>query len=80
MSDKKFSTLLWILTQGLVEKIMETKSLDFHKATEMLLKSQTYSMLEEKENDLWQFSNIFLYRVFDNELVTHKFEMPDVIL
>ncbi|MDR2840627.1 MAG: hypothetical protein LBV75_05110 [Paludibacter sp.] len=80
MSDKKFSLLLWIITQSLVEKIMEIKNIDFHKATEMLVKSKTYAMLEKKENDLWQFSTVFLYKVFDNELVTNKFEMPDVIL
>ena len=80
MSDKKFSMMLWLITQGLVEKIMEAKNVDFHQATEMLMKSKTYSMLEKKENDLWQFSTVFLYKVFDNELVTNKFEMPDVIL
>ncbi|GHT09427.1 hypothetical protein FACS189415_4820 [Bacteroidia bacterium] len=80
MSDKKFSSILWIITQDLVETIMQTKNVGFHKATEMLMKSKTYSMLEKKENDLWQFSNVFLYKVFENELVTNKFEMPDVIL
>ncbi|GAB6011695.1 hypothetical protein [Viscerimonas tarda] len=80
MSDKKFSLMLWCITQGLVEKIMEAKHVGFRKATEMLMKSKTYSMLEKKENNLWQFSNVFLYRVFENEVVTNKFEMPDVIL
>ncbi|MDR0811095.1 MAG: hypothetical protein LBN23_02295 [Paludibacter sp.] len=59
---------------------METKNVGFHNATEMLLKSKTYSMLEKKENDLWQFSPVFLYKVLDNEFVTNEFEMPDVIL
>jgi hypothetical protein len=59
---------------------MTEKKVDFRSATEMLMQSQTYSMLEKKENDLWQFSPLFLYRVFENETVTHKFELPDVIL
>ncbi|MDR0834673.1 MAG: hypothetical protein LBN93_10925 [Candidatus Symbiothrix sp.] len=80
MSDKKFSAILWIITRSLVETIMEAKNVGFHQATEMLMKSKTYAMLEKKDNDLWQFSNVFLYKVFDNELATNKFEMPDVIL
>jgi hypothetical protein len=80
MSDMKFSLILWRTMQSLVEKIMETKNVGFHNATEMLLKSKTYSMLEKKENDLWQFSPVFLYKVLDNEFVTNEFEMPDVIL
>ncbi|MDR0547080.1 MAG: hypothetical protein LBG77_05800 [Dysgonamonadaceae bacterium] len=59
---------------------MESKKVNFLRATEILMQSQTYSMLENKENDLWQFSPVFLYKVVDNELATNKFEMPDVIL
>jgi hypothetical protein len=80
MSDKKFSLILWRISQYLVEKIMESKKVNFLRATEILMQSQTYSMLENKENDLWQFSPVFLYKVVDNELATNKFEMPDVIL
>jgi hypothetical protein len=80
MSDKSFSLILWRIMQSLVEKIMQNKNINFRLATQMLLQSKTYSMLENRENALWQFSPEFLYRIFDKETVTNKFEMPDVIL
>jgi hypothetical protein len=80
MSDKKFSLILWHLTVSLTDKIMQAKNVNFQQATQMLLQSKTYAMLENKENALWQFGATFLYKVFDNELITNEFEMPDVIL
>lgn len=59
---------------------MQTRQIGFQKATEMLLRSKTCAMLENKENALWQFGSVFLYKILDNELTTNKFEMPDVIL
>jgi hypothetical protein len=80
MSDKKFSLILWYLTQALVEKIQQDRNLDFHSAIKLLVMSQTYAMLEKQDNDLWQFGAVFLYKVLENEFATQRFEMPDVIL
>jgi len=80
MSDPNFSLLFWHIMQSLVEKIMQAKNVDFQLATQMLVQSKTCAMLENKENNLWQFSSAFLYKVLDNEFITKKFEMPDVIL
>jgi hypothetical protein len=66
--------------QSLVEKIMQNKNVNFRQATQMLMHSKTCAMLENRENALWQFSPEFLYKVFENEMITNKFEMPDVIL
>lgn len=80
MSDNQFSMTLWHITISLTEKIMQVRHVNFRQATQLLLQSKTYAMLENKENALWQFSSVFLYKVFDNEINTNEFEMPDVIL
>nr|AGS54256.1 hypothetical protein [uncultured bacterium contig00092] len=47
---------------------------------EKLYNSETYSVLENKDTCLWQFSKLFLFMVFDDEQKTGKFKIPDCVL
>jgi hypothetical protein len=50
------------------------------EACEKRMNSKTYATLEESSNEIWQFSNLFLYMLFDEEQKTGIFEIPAVIL
>jgi hypothetical protein len=75
MSDKKFSFLLFAITKNLVEYISVQYKISVANAMEKLYNSKTYSVLENRDTRLWQFSKLFLFLVFDNEQKTGKFEI-----
>jgi hypothetical protein len=78
MSDKKFSFLLFAITKNLIEYISIQYKISITNAMEKLYNSKTYSILENKDTYLWQFSKIFLFSIFDNEQKTGKFEFPQL--
>jgi len=80
MSDKKFSFLLFTITKNLIEYISTQYKISVASAMEKLYNSKTYSILENKDTRLWQFSKLFLFLVFDNEQKTGKFEIPECVL
>ncbi|MCL2100534.1 MAG: hypothetical protein FWH22_02335 [Fibromonadales bacterium] len=80
MSDKRFSFLLFAITKNLIEFISVQYKISVANAMEKLYNSKTYSVLEDKDTCLWQFSKLFLFSVFDNEQKTGKFEVPETAL
>jgi hypothetical protein len=59
---------------------MDASGLPFREAVKQFYDSKTYERLERQDAELWQFSNLFLYRVFEHEQETGLFELPEVVL
>jgi len=80
MSNAIFSSIIWTTSVQIISMIMTNYHLSFMEAYEKWINSETYAKLEEKSNEIWQFSNLFLYMLFDEEQKTGVFEIPEVIL
>jgi len=80
MTKEKFSLIIWTTNVKIISMIMANYHLSFMEAYEKWINSKTYAMLEVQSNEIWQFSNLFLYMLFDEEQKTGIFEMPAVTL
>ena len=76
MSDATFSSIIWTTNVKIISMIMANYNLSFMEAYEKWFDSKTYATLEERSNEIWQFSNLFLYMLFDKEQKTGIFEIP----
>jgi len=80
MSKATFSSIIWTTNVKIISMIMANYHISFMEAYEKWINSKTYATLEEQSNEIWQFSNLFLYMLFDEEQKTGIFEIPAVTL
>lgn len=77
MSEKQFCALLPIITNAVAEKICLVYHLTEEAAICSLYRSQLYSLLEEEATKVWQYSAAKLFDLYQQEIETGHFELPD---
>lgn len=66
------------ITEDLAARIMEKQNLSETDAVSKLYDSRLYSLLEQEDTKLWQYSTEMLYSLFEEEQQTGAITFPDV--
>ncbi|MBQ9069886.1 MAG: hypothetical protein IJY23_00880 [Clostridia bacterium] len=77
MNERSYETLLYGITAGVVDKIMELNNWSENEALERFTRSKLYSYLEREETKVWQYSTLMLATLF-NEERTGRLSLPEV--
>lgn len=78
MNREQFDSLLSVIVVDLIGTIINALHLETRQAMEILYNSHLYSLLEEEDTKLWQFSTPRLMLLLKQEIDTGKIEFPDV--
>lgn len=76
MSEQKFTVILELIVPQIIELITVNDGQDAVKATKDFYKSELYSMLEDEETKLWQYSPQTLYTMYESEIITGRIRFP----
>ena len=71
-----FATILPVLVNGLINKIILETSNTEDEAFEKLYNSRLYELLENEETKIWTFSVPMLFDLYLSEINTGDFELP----
>lgn len=78
MNREEFEVIMPYISDDLVSVIAKNKKISEIDAIKMLYSSKLYSMLEDEENKVWQYSTQMLYSLFEQEQKNGKIIFPDV--
>jgi len=76
MDRNLFATILPVLVNGLINKIILETSNTEDEAFEKLYNSRLYELLENEETKIWTFSVPMLFDLYLSEINTGDFELP----
>ena len=77
MDKNMFATVLPILVGGLVNMIVTETRIDEDEAFEQLYNSKLYEILENEDSKVWTFSVSMLFDLYQSEITTGYFELPE---
>jgi len=77
MNKEKFQALLPIFVSALINKIIEQKNVPQDEALSRFYKSRLYVLLDDEQTKVWHYSTEKLYHLFEEEMNTGKFELPE---
>jgi len=77
MDKKNISSVIAIITPGIIKLIVDNKKLNLEDASELLYNSRLYQTLEDEETKLWRFGYPLLYDMLEEELATGKITFPE---
>ncbi|MCL2280227.1 MAG: hypothetical protein FWC20_12610 [Oscillospiraceae bacterium] len=75
--DKSISSVIAMITPGILNLLMENRSLKLSEASDLLYRSQVYKKLENEKTKLWRLSYPLLYDMLEEELNTGKITFPE---
>ena len=78
MRDDQFISIMPYISTDLVTMIIERQNISEKKAVYKLYASKLYSLLENEETKLWQYSTDMLYSLLEQEEKTGEIQFPDV--
>jgi len=78
MDNEKYEVLLPIFVTDLIKKIIEQKNISQDEAISILYNSGLYNFLEDEQTKVWHYSTDKLFQLFEEEMLTGKFEIPEV--
>lgn len=77
MTKEKFSALLSIISSQTIALISKYMGIDEIKAAEDFYASDVYALLENESAKVWHFSPLTLFHMFDEEINTGTFVIPE---
>ncbi|MCL2802044.1 MAG: hypothetical protein FWD28_09835 [Treponema sp.] len=77
MNKEKFQALLPIFVSALIKKIIEQKKMSQEEALSLFYNSKLYILLDDEQTKVWHYSTEKLYHLFEEEMNTGKFELPE---
>ena len=75
--DKNISPVIAMITPGILNLLMENRSLNLDEASALLYRSQLYKALEDEKTKVWRLSYPLLYDMLEEELTTGKITFPE---
>lgn len=78
MSQEKFLAMMPYISADLIYMIISIEGLSEEEAIMKLYSSKLYSLLENEETKVWQYSTPMLYSLLQQELETGEIHFPDV--
>jgi len=77
MDKKNISSVIAIITPGIIELLIEKRKLSLADASQILYNSQLYELLEDEETKLWRLSYPTLFDMLEEEISTGKITFPE---
>ena len=77
MNQENLYSVIAIITPGIIQHLMDDRSIGEEEAAELLYNSYLYSKLEDEKTKLWHLSPLTLYDLLDEELSTGKITWPE---
>ena len=68
MGQEQFVLMMSNISAVLVAKIAEKQNISDAEALEKLYSSKLYSLLEQEDTKVWQYSTDMLYSLYEQEL------------
>lgn len=78
MGTEQFVLMMSNISAALVAKIAEKQNISDAEALEKLYSSNLYSLLEQEDTKVWQYSTDMLYSLYEQELMSGELNFPDV--
>lgn len=78
MGQEQFLAIMPYISTDLVSMIAEKDSISGEEALRKLYGSKLYSLLEQEDTKLWQYSTPMLYQLFRQEQDTGTIQFPQV--
>jgi hypothetical protein len=75
--DKSISPVIAMITPGIINLLMENRSLKLDEASRLLYNSQLYLALEDEKTKVWRLGYPLLYDLLEEELATGKITFPE---
>jgi hypothetical protein len=75
--DKSISSVIALITPGILQLLMENRNLPLTQASELLYNSRLYGELEDEKTKLWRLSYPTLYDMLEEELTTGSITYPE---
>jgi hypothetical protein len=75
--EKKNSSVIAMITPGIIDLLMESRKLSLEEAAALLYSSRLYKTLEDEETKLWRLGFPLLYDLLEEELSTGKITFPE---
>jgi len=77
MNKEKFQVLLPIFVSALIKKIIVQMGISADEALSQVYSSKLYILLDNEQTKVWHYSTEKLYDLFEEEMNTGKFELPE---
>ena len=77
MIKKSISTVIAMITPGIIKLLIQNRNINLEEASEILYNSKIYETLEDEETKVWRLSYLLLYDILEEELATGKITFPD---
>jgi len=77
MDKEKFGALLHIFISDLIQRIIEQKNMMQDDAISLFYNSKLYALLEDEKTKIWHYSTDKLFQLFEEEMTTGNFELPE---
>ena len=74
---KNISSVIAMITPGIINLLMENRGLCLKEATDILYNSQLYKTLEDEETKVWRLGYPLLYDLLEEELLTDNITWPE---
>ena len=78
MRQEQFVLMMSNISASLIAKIAQKQNISDKEALEKLYSSNLYSLLEQEDTKVWQYSTDMLYNLFEQEQQTGELKFPDV--
>jgi hypothetical protein len=75
--NKNISSVIAIITPGIIRLLMENRSLTLEDASNLLYNSRLYEALEDEKTKVWRLGYPLLYDLLEEELTTGKITYPE---
>lgn len=79
MNDNQYSAILGLKIPPIIDKITENSNLSTLEAISCFYQSNLYRKLADESLKLWHYGTLTLYTMFQDELLTGKFDYPEGI-
>lgn len=79
MKEPDYSAIIPYKVKDVIALIMENKKMKFVEAIGYLYASQLYDFLSKEETKIWHLSNYKLFDILEEEKLTNKLELPDLV-
>lgn len=75
--DKNISSVIAMITPGIINLLIENRALSLEEAAHVLYNSRLYTMLEDEKTKLWRLGYPMLYDLLAEELDTGEINFPE---
>jgi len=77
MDKKNISSVIAVITPGIIRLLIENREINLEEASELLYNSQVYKVLEDEDTKVWRLGYPLLYDLLEEELTTGNITFPE---